>query len=237
MQIGRFLWFSVCRKLEVEAMCWNTIKVRFRIACQAVLVMLALSTGSFAAPARTNDTRPNILLAISDDQSWLHTGAAGDPVVKTPAFDRIASEGVQFTNAYCAAPSCGPSRSAILTGQAIWRLEQAGNIHSTLASKFEVYTDLLEEAGYFVGSTSKAWGPGRLEPGGRTRNPAGERFSDFDNFLGQIPQGQPFCFWLGSSDPFFGDLEPGESKSADGKLIIFAGGLEQFEKESLLLEP
>jgi len=182
-------------------MCWNTIKVRFRNACQAVLVMLALSTGSYAAPARMSDTRPNILLAVSDDQSWLHTGASGDLLVKTPAFDRIAGEGVQFTNAYCAAPSCGPSRSAILTGQAIWRLEQAGNIHSTLPSKFEVYTDLLEEAGYFVGSTSKAWGPGRLEPGGRTRNPAGERFSDFDNFLGQIPEGQPFCFWLGSSDP------------------------------------
>ena len=124
MLIGRFLRFSVCRELEIETMCWNTIKVRFRIACQAVLVMLALSTGSFAAPARTSDTRPNILLAVSDDQSWLHTGAAGDPVVKTPAFDRIASEGVQFTNAYCAAPSCGPSRSAILTGQAIWRLAQ-----------------------------------------------------------------------------------------------------------------
>jgi len=182
-------------------MCWNTIKVGFRIACQAVLVLLALSTGSFAAPARTSDARPNILLAVSDDQSWLHTGAAGDPLVRTPAFDRIASEGVQFTNAYCSAPSCGPSRSAILTGQAIWRLEQAGNIHSTLPSKFEVYTGLLEEAGYFVGSTSKAWGPGRLEPGGRSRNPAGERFRDFDNFLGQIPEGQPFCFWLGSGDP------------------------------------
>lgn len=145
--------------------------------------------------------RPNILFCISDDQSWCHTGAMGDPVVKTPAFDRVAREGILFTHAFCNAPSCGPSRSAILTGQDIWRLEQAGNIHSTLPSKFEVYTDLLEEAGYFVGCTSKAWGPGQLEPGGRTRNPAGESFRDFDNFLGQIPEGQPFCFWLGSGDP------------------------------------
>ena len=39
------------------------------------------------------DTRPNILFCISDDQSYAHTGANGDPVVKTPAFDRIAREG------------------------------------------------------------------------------------------------------------------------------------------------
>jgi len=68
------------------------------------------------------DSRPNILFCISDDQSWLHTGATGDPVVKTPAFDRIAREGILFTHAFCDAPSCGPSRSAILTGQHIWRL-------------------------------------------------------------------------------------------------------------------
>ena len=64
-------------------------------------------------------TRPNILFAISDDQSWLHAGAYGDTVVRTPAFDRIACEGVLFTHAFTASPSCTPSRSAILTGQDI----------------------------------------------------------------------------------------------------------------------
>lgn len=70
--------------------------------------------------------RPNILFCVSDDQSYTHTGANGDPVVKTPAFDRVAREGIRFTRAFCDAPSCGPSRSAILTGQHIWRLEEAG---------------------------------------------------------------------------------------------------------------
>jgi len=44
--------------------------------------------------------RPNILFILADDQSWPHTGYAGDPVVRTPAFDRVAEEGVIFTNAY-----------------------------------------------------------------------------------------------------------------------------------------
>ena len=96
------------------------------------------------------DSRPNILFRISDDQSWLHTGAMGDPVVKTPVFDRIAREGILFTHAFCDAPSCGPSRSAILTGQHIWRLEEAGNIHSRLPDQFATYVGLLEQDGYVV---------------------------------------------------------------------------------------
>jgi N-sulfoglucosamine sulfohydrolase len=94
--------------------------------------------------------RPNILLCISDDQSYESTGANGDPVVRTPAFDRIAAEGLNFTRAFCDAPTCGPSRSALLTGQSIWRLEEAGNIHSTLPAKFATYTEQLAEAGYVV---------------------------------------------------------------------------------------
>ena len=164
----------------------------------------ALGAGSalpLAGQRRDATDRPNILFCISDDQSWTHAGAMGDPVVRTPAFDRIAAQGVLFTHAFCDAPTCGPSRSAILTGQSIWRLEEAGNIHSTLPSKFATYTEMLEAAGYRVGHTSKGWAPGRLEPGGRTRNPAGDAFESFDEFFRQQPGDEPFCFWLGSRDP------------------------------------
>lgn len=166
--------------------------------------------------------RPNILFCISDDQSFAHTGVNGDPVVKTPAFDRIAREGLRFTRAFCDAPTCGPSRSAILTGQHIWRLEEAGNIHSTLPAKFATYTQQLAQAGYSVGYTGKGWSPGRLGPGGRSTNPAGRQFNqrnckppfkairatdyaaNFKNFLAEVPNDQPFCFWLGTSEPHRG---------------------------------
>lgn len=167
----------------------------------AATALGASATRPLVGQRAATHERPNVLFCISDDQSWSHTGAIGDLVVKTPAFDRVAAEGVLFTHAYCDAPTCGPSRSAILTGQSIWRLEEAGNIHSTLPSKFATYTEMLEQAGYRVGSTGKAWAPGRLEPGGRTRNPAGDRFQSFDEFFQQQPADQPFCFWLGTSDP------------------------------------
>ena len=142
-------------------------------------------------------------------------------MVQTPAFDRVAGEGVLFTNAYCDAPTCGPSRSAILTGQPIWRLEEAGNIHSTLPVKFATYASLLEEAGYAIGHTSKGWAPGRLEPGGRTRNPAGDQFDSFEAFDQQRPEDQPFCFWLGSRDPHRPyELGSGRKSGKDPEKVI-----------------
>ena len=210
----------------------NTVKTRM-IQTQTLVAVVAiciLGSDTLSAQTRSESlTRPNILFCISDDQSYAHTGANGDPVVKTPAFDRIAREGLRFTHAFCDAPTCGPSRSAILTGQHIWRLEEAGNIHSTLPAKFETYTGMLKKAGYAVGYTGKGWGPGRLEPGGRKTNPAGEPFNrqtlkpsfkgiratdyagNFQDFLKQVSENQPFCFWLGTSEPHRG-YQPGVGK-------------------------
>jgi len=149
------------------------------------------------SPAR----RPNILFCIADDWSWPHAGLGSDPVIKTPTFDRLVREGVQFQNAFVTAPSCTPSRGSIVTGQWHWRLEEGGNLWSTLPAKFAVYPDLLEKAGYHVGVTRKGWGPGQIEPGGRTRNPAGPSYKDFNTFLAARPSGVPWCFWFGSNDP------------------------------------
>ncbi len=144
---------------------------------------------------------PNILFAIADDWSWPYAGIAGDKVVKTPTFDRVARQGGMFTNAFVTAPSCTPSRGSILTGQWHWRLEQGANLYGTLPAKFDVYPDLLEKAGYHVGFTRKGWGPGRVNPSGRKRNPAGPRYENFTQFLKARPEAAPFCFWFGSNDP------------------------------------
>lgn len=163
---------------------------------------LALGAATaFAGCEQPSASRPNVLFAISDDQSFAHTGASGDPVVRTPTFDRISAEGVRFEHAFCNSPSCTPSRGAILTGQECYRLEEGVNLWSSLPAKFATYPDLLEAAGYQVGFTRKGWAPGSVEAGGRTRNPAGPRFDDFQSFCDANPAGSPFCFWFGSSDP------------------------------------
>jgi arylsulfatase A-like enzyme len=147
------------------------------------------------------NTRPNILVIVGDDWSYPHAGAYGDTVVRTPTFDRIAREGVVFTHAFTASPSCTPSRASLLTGRAVHQLAEGGNLWGFLPARFETYPDILEAAGYFVGYTRKGWGPGNFEAGGRTRNPAGPQFKTFAEFFQQVPKGRPFCFWFGSNDP------------------------------------
>jgi len=180
-------------------------------------LLLALLLAACAAFAQSD--RPNILFVISDDQSAMHAGAYGDTSNKTPAFDRIAREGVLFNYAYTAAPSCAPSRSAILTGRNIWEVEEGGILLGILRAKFTVFTVLLEDSGYELGATGKTWGPGRLE--GWTRNPFGKNFDEhqipdserrpglrptdyarnFEEFHAQRDKSKPFFFWLGTSEP------------------------------------
>jgi arylsulfatase A-like enzyme len=191
-----------------------------RLVLAASLVLAALSAG----PTRAADRPPNLFLAIADDWGWPHAGAYGDPVVKTPTFDRLAREGVLCAHAFVSSPSCTPSRSALLTGQYHWRLQEAANLHSTLQAKYRSYPEVLREAGYFTGHSRKAWGPGQIKVGGRSEDPAGPRFAGFAEFLKQRPKDQPFCYWFGSSDPHRPyEWQSGVKSGMDLKRIKLAG--------------
>src|SRR4051812_17034722 len=89
----------------------------------ASLMLLAWTPGSsaWAQRARSANRPPNILIAISDDQSYPYSSAYGNHTVKTPGFDRVAREGVLFRNGFVASPGCSPSRAALLTGRQPWQ--------------------------------------------------------------------------------------------------------------------
>ena len=122
----------------------HAVKLFSRGLMLAGLVMAGLLSGCATQEGRQP---PNILFAIADDWSWPHAGIYGDPVVQTPAFDRVAGEGILFNHAYVSSPSCTPSRNAILTGQFHWRLGPGANLWSTLDPATPVYPLILEEAG------------------------------------------------------------------------------------------
>lgn len=172
----------------------NRIQRLLIVGCLALL-WLGLTSRLKAAEER----RPNIVILVADDwgnQGALFPGAAG---VKTPAFDRIAKEGMLFRNAHSAAPSCSPSRAAMLTGQWPWRLEQGANLHGFIPPRFATYPEMLTEAGYVAGMEKKGYGPGSNE--GRPHNAAGPTFKDFSSFLAVRPKGKPFCYWFGGHQP------------------------------------
>jgi arylsulfatase A-like enzyme len=67
--------------------------------------------------AAMQDRRPNVLLVMTDQQTWNAMSAAGNPWLSTPAMDAIARNGLRIENAYCTYPVCSPSRSSIFTGR------------------------------------------------------------------------------------------------------------------------
>lgn len=156
--------------------------------------------------SRQNDSqhlqRPNIVVCIADDLSALHIGAMGYKGVRTPNMDRVAREGVVFEQGYCSAPSCAPSRAALLSGQDFCRLEEGANLLGSFPAKFSVYPDILErERNYAAGLTRKGWGPGNVPASSRTRNPAGVTFPNIETFLDSRKKAQPFAYWFGSNNP------------------------------------
>lgn len=166
-------------------------------------------------------SRPNILIAIADDQSFPHMSAYGDPAVQTPSFDQVAADGVLFRNAFTPAPGCSPMRAAFLSGREIWQLGPAGTHASSFPRDIPVFPEQLSNAGYHVGMTGKGWGPGNYKLDGWPHNPAGKSWSgrtwkspkgvssndyaaNFEDFLGDREADKPFCFWFGAHEPHRG---------------------------------
>jgi len=146
-------------------------------------------------------SQPNFLVLMSDNHYSEHLGCYGDNMLETPTIDKIAKQGVRFTNAFCASPSCTPARGAMLSGQEIWRLGEGANLWSTLSADIPTYQEILEEAGYFTGHDRKGWGPGDYTAGGRDKNPAGATYNDFTEFLEKNTENKPWSFFFSSRKP------------------------------------
>ena len=173
-----------------------------------------------AASRRQKAQRPNILFAIADDWSYGHAGAYGNKFVRTPAFDRVAREGVLYTRAFTPNAKCSPSRAIILTGRNSWQLEAAANHVPFFPAKFKTWVEALGEHGYFTGYTAKGWAPGVADDAnGKPRQMTGKAFNqrkleppatgignndyaeNFEDFLNAAPRDQPWSFWYGGLEP------------------------------------
>ena len=177
----------------------------------------ALTLGICGSCVQSSESnRPNILFIIADDMSFPHAGAYGCTWVNTPVFDRVAREGILFTNAYTSNAKSAPSRASILTGQYSWQLEEAANhIGFWPEGKFPTFVETLADNGYRVAFTGKGWAPG--DPGKRrlTGTPYQEKRltpptkhisnidypANFKEFLNDVPGSTPWMFWFGSHEP------------------------------------
>lgn len=221
------------RHSSVETVAFGSVSAQKLASKLLLLVLLFAQALAFSSSGSSagEELRPNILFAISDDQSYAHTSFAGSAFVNTPAFDRIAEEGVYFSHCIAGSPGCAPSRSALVTGRHHWQNEQSGQHASAWLKQYVPFVDEIRRNGYFVGRTGKGVGPFQYARDGsdglwreedaagpelseiRYDDPEGEDvrpttrlsptdyFANFESFMGKRPAGAPFFFWYGGKEP------------------------------------
>ena len=144
-------------------------KPKGSVAVASVTLMLAIA----AANALAADEPMNVIFIMADDLGWMDLRCQGNPILRTPTIDKLASGGMRFTSAYAAAPVCSPTRAAIMTGLAparlhitqhgadskrFWpddRLVQPPHTNHELSLKTNTIAERLKAIGYATGFFGK----------------------------------------------------------------------------------
>mgnify|MGYP006291436793 CR=1 FL=1 len=121
--------------------------------------LIAMFSGCEQTVQQAEEKKPNIILFVSDDHGTDALGCYGNSVIETPNLDRLAAEGVKFTNAYCTSASCAASRSVILTGKFGHATGSYGHVHEYHHfSTFDTVQSLpvlLDDYGYLTARIGK----------------------------------------------------------------------------------
>ena len=135
--------------------------------------------------------RPNILVIMSDQHSKHVLGCYGNPIVRTPSLDRLASDGVVFTDAYCASPVSCPSRMSFLTGRTPGR-NRVWNNQQILNPAIPTWAHVLGASGYETSLLGRMHFEGHDQYHGFENRPIGEMFAVHPGTFGgeKYPSGQ-----------------------------------------------
>ncbi|MFD0854451.1 sulfatase-like hydrolase/transferase, partial [Actinomadura adrarensis] len=169
--------------------------------------------------------RPNFVVILADDLGYGELGSYGQRLIKTPHLDRLAKEGLRFTDAYSTAPVCAPSRCSLLTGlhagHSRVRDNPNGDISTTsLRDGDTTFAELLRARGYRTACIGK-WGFGP-EKGGQPSHPNSRGFEEFFGYIthGHAHQYYPAYLWHNA------DKVP-LPENAGGRKVVYAPDLFQ----------
>jgi arylsulfatase A-like enzyme len=142
---------------------------------------LALGSRLSGSTDTTPDERPNIVLILADDVGYGDVGYHGWDDVVTPNIDKLAAEGVSFSNAYVTASMCAPSRAGLLTGRYQQRWGSDWNYNTTVPADQPTLANHLRDAGYATACYGK-WHWRKAHPG-QSAGPDKKGFDDFFGFV------------------------------------------------------
>jgi arylsulfatase A-like enzyme len=133
--------------------------MRFMTNSLLVTTMAILSSCTAPQDQREESKLPNVVIIYADDLGYGDVGAYGAMAIATPNIDRLAREGVRFTNGYSTSATCSPSRYALLTGVYPWRNKNAKILSGTAPLLIETdqvtLPKMLKEKGYHTGIVGK----------------------------------------------------------------------------------
>jgi arylsulfatase A-like enzyme len=142
-----------------------------------------------ALRGQSSGTKPNIIFILADDLGIGDVGCYGQKVIQTPNIDRIAAEGMRFTQAYAGDTVCAPSRCALMTGRHVGHCRIRGNKKDIFLEPSDVtVASVLKQAGYRTGIFGK-WGLG----GAGT--PGIPNLHGFDEWFGYLDQAHAHTFY------------------------------------------
>lgn len=156
--------------------------------------VIALTGCSNTQKEKREQSKPNIIYILADDLGYGDLGCYGQSKIETPHIDKMAQEGIMFTQHYSGSSVCAPSRSALLTGQHTGHTAIRGNIEigaegqQPMSSEANTLAEMLKEAGYTTGAFGK-WGLGFIGTEGDPNN------QGFDEFYGYNCQRQAHRYY------------------------------------------
>ena len=157
------------------------------MAVHVLVIGLAISAGLCSLRAETRPLpisaarKPNLIFILADDLGYGDLGCYGQTKIKTPHLDRLAAEGMCFTNFYAGSTVCAPSRCALMTGLHTGHAAIRGNAAFALRPQDQTVAEVLKRAGYHTGIIGK-WGLGNQNTTGVPQK------KGFDDFLGYLDQ-------------------------------------------------
>ena len=155
-----------------------------------VFVVGLVHCGDNAAAER----RPNIIYIMTDDLGYGDLGCYGQKIVKTPNLDRMAAEGMRFTDHYSGHTVCRPSRLVLWTGQHVGHTGLTGNRPRSLTGMELTVAQRLKQSGYATGGVGK-WALGNVEEASEVNNAGHPNNNGFDYWFGYLNQGNAHNFY------------------------------------------
>jgi len=232
---------------------------RFNFSSRPVLVLIlgliwSLDSSTLlqltsTQPAKAEDPRPNVVLILADDLGWADLSCYGSKFHQTPNLDKLASEGVRFTQAYAACPVCSPTRVAVLTGKYPQRFNltdwlpgrgdlpdqrlKRPQIRQALPLEAVTLAEVLKPVGYTTGHI------GKWHLGGNGSDPMDQGFGPlgqgFDSNIAGDHTGTPLSYFApyrkkAAGNSFNDRVMPGLEQAPDGEYLTdrYAAEAEKF---------